>query len=54
MESFAVAGVFASVWTLVYALFEIAGFPRISMWWVFGSLMLVWNLWTFGKWKFRR
>jgi hypothetical protein len=53
VESFAVAGAVACIWTLVYALFELAGFPRISIWWVWGSLILTWNLWTFGKWTFR-
>ena len=53
-ESFAVAGAVVSIWTLVYALFELAGFPRISIWWVWGSLMVSWNSWTFGKWVFRR
>jgi hypothetical protein len=50
LESFAVAGAIVSIWTLVYVLLEIAGFPRISMWWVWGSLMFVWNVWTLGKW----
>jgi hypothetical protein len=54
VESFAVAGAVASVWTLGYALFELAGFPRISIWWVWGSLMLTLNSWIFGKWAFRR
>jgi hypothetical protein len=53
VESFAVAGAVACIWTLVYALFELAGFPRISILWVWGSLILTWNLWTFGKWTFR-
>ena len=54
MESFAVAGAFACLWTLVYALFELAGFPKISIWWVWGSMILIWNAWTFGKWTFRQ
>ncbi len=45
LECFAIAGAFTFMWTLVYALFEIAGFPKISMWWVFGGTALVWNLW---------
>ncbi len=45
VECFAVAGAFAFAWTLAYALFEIAGRPRISMWWVFGGVALAWNLW---------
>jgi hypothetical protein len=53
LESFAAAGAFASVWTLVYAVCELAGLPRISMWWVWGSMVLVWNLWIFGRWAFR-
>jgi hypothetical protein len=54
MESFAVAGAVASVWTLVYAVCELAGFPKISMWWVWGSVVFVWNSWIFGRWAFRR
>jgi len=54
VESFAVAGAFACVWTLMYGIFELAGFPRISMWWAWGSMVVVWNAWTFGKWMFWR
>lgn len=54
VEAFAMAGAVACVWTLVYAVFELAGFPKISLWWVWGSLVLSWNLWTFGQWAFRR
>ena len=54
LESFAIAGAVTSIWTLIYAMGEAAGFPRISIWWVWGSLMLVWNLATFAKWMFRR
>ena len=54
VDAFAVAGALAFIWTLAYALFELAGFPRISIWWVWGSLILSWNLWTLGKWAFRR
>jgi hypothetical protein len=52
LESFAVAGAVASIWTMLYILLEISGFPKISMWWVWGSLMFVWNAWIFGKWVF--
>jgi hypothetical protein len=45
VECFAVAGAFTLTWTLAYGVFEIAGLPKISMWWVFGGLALVWNLW---------
>ena len=45
LECFAVAGAFALAATLVYGMFEIAGFPKVSMWWVFGATVLVWNLW---------
>jgi hypothetical protein len=54
LESFAVAAAVVSVWTLIYALFEISGSPRISIWWVWGSLMVTWNAWTLGKWVLRR
>ncbi len=45
VECFAAAGAFTLTWTLAYGVFEIAGFPKISMWWVFGGMALVWNLW---------
>ena len=45
LECFAVAGAFAFISTLTYGIFEIAGFPKISMWWGFGGTALVWNLW---------
>ncbi len=45
LECFAAAGAFTMTWTLAYAVFEIAAFPKISMWWVFGGMALVWNLW---------
>ena len=45
LECFAVAGAFAFMSTLTYGIFEIAGFPKISMWWGFGGTALVWNLW---------
>lgn len=45
LECFAVAGAFAFMSTLTYGIFEIAGFPKISMWWGFGGTTLVWNLW---------
>lgn len=45
LECFAVAGAFAFASTLLYGIFEIAGFPKISMWWGFGLTALVWNLW---------
>lgn len=54
VEAFAVAGALSCVWTLVYAVFELSGFPKISIWWVWWSLIASWNLWTFGKWAFRR
>ena len=44
VECFAAAGAFALTWTLAYGIFEIAGLPKISMWWVFGGTVLVWNL----------
>lgn len=47
LECFAVAGAFAFASTLVYGIFEIAGVPKISMWWAFGGTALVWNLWMF-------
>lgn len=54
MESFALTGAFTFLWTLAYALFELAGFPRISMWWVWASMTLVLNLWIWGRWALRR
>jgi hypothetical protein len=45
LECFAVTGAFTLASTLAYGIFEIAGFPRISMWWVVGGTALVWNLW---------
>jgi hypothetical protein len=45
VECFAAAGAFTLTWTLAYGVFEIAGLPKISMWWVFGGTALVWNLW---------
>jgi hypothetical protein len=45
IECFAIGGAFTLTWTLVYGICEIAGLPKISMWWVFGGLALVWNLW---------
>jgi hypothetical protein len=45
LECFAIAGAFAFIATLVYGIFEIAGFPKISAWWMFWGTTLVWNLW---------
>lgn len=45
LQCFAVAGAVTLACTLAYGVFEIAGLPRISMWWVFGEMALVWNLW---------
>lgn len=45
LECFAVAGAFAFIATLAYGVFEIAGFSRISVWWLFGGTTLVWNFW---------
>jgi len=44
VNCFATAGAFTLVWTLSYGIFEIAGLPKISMWWAFGGAVLVWNL----------
>ncbi len=44
VDCFAVTGAFALTCTLAYGIFEIAGLPRISMWWLFGGTVLVWNL----------
>ena len=39
LECFAVTGAFALMFTLAYGVFEIAGFPRVSMWWAFGGMV---------------
>jgi hypothetical protein len=44
LDCFAVTGAFALICALAYGIFEIAGLPRISMWWLFGGTVLVWNL----------
>ena len=44
MECFAMARAFTLTWTLAYGILEIAGLPKISMWWVFAGMALVWNL----------
>jgi hypothetical protein len=53
-QSLAVAAAFTYLWTTCYGACEIAGFPRISIWWVWGSMTVVMNLWLFGKGVFRR
>ena len=45
IQCFAVAGAITLACTFAYGVFEIAGLPRISMWWVFAEMALVWNLW---------
>ena len=54
VQSMAVAAAFTYAWTTCYGVCEIAGFPRISIWWVWGSMTVVMNLWLFGKGVFMR
>jgi hypothetical protein len=53
VEYFAVAAAATGIWTLAYGFFELAGFPRLSMWWIWPGMsfaMLVW----FGVKRFMR
>jgi hypothetical protein len=54
VESFAVAGAFTAIWTLIYGYFELAGFPRISVWWVWVGIAVIMNIWFFAKRAWRR
>lgn len=54
LDSFAAVGVCALVGALLYAMLEVAGFPRISMWWVWGGAVLVWNARALLAWTIRR
>ena len=54
VQSLAVAAAFTYLWITCYGVCESAGFPRISIWWVWGSMTVVHNLWFFGKRVFRR
>jgi hypothetical protein len=49
VQSMAVAAAFTYAWATCYGVCEIAGFPRISIWWVWGSITVVMNVWLFGK-----
>jgi len=46
IESFAVAAAFTGVWTLAYGFFELVGFPRISVWWIWPGMALSMLLWS--------
>jgi hypothetical protein len=54
VQSLFVTAAFTYLWTTCYGVCEIAGFPRISIWWVWGSMTVVMNVWLFGKGVFRR
>ncbi|HTY64342.1 MAG TPA: hypothetical protein VMG30_18980 [Acidobacteriota bacterium] len=49
VQSMAVTAAFTYAWATCYGVCEIAGFPRLSIWWVWGSITVVMNLWLFGK-----
>jgi hypothetical protein len=44
LESVAIAATVTAGWTLTYGFLESAGFPRISMFWVWPVMGLVWGL----------
>ena len=54
VESFAAAAAVTFIWTMFYGVCELAGFPRISIWWIWGGMTVVMNLWLFGKRMFVR
>ena len=45
MEYFAVSAAFTGIWTLAYGFFELAGFPRLSMWWIWPGTTLAMLSW---------
>lgn len=49
IEYFAVAAGFTGAWTLAYGFFELAGFPRISVWWIWPGMALSMLLWSAMK-----
>jgi hypothetical protein len=46
LESFAVVAAITGLWTWTYGLLEVAGFPRLSMFWVWGVMVAVWLIWS--------
>ncbi|MGA2131794.1 MAG: hypothetical protein ABSH50_05835 [Bryobacteraceae bacterium] len=48
-EYFAVAAAATGIWTLAYGFFELAGFPHLSMWWVWPGMAFAMILWRVVK-----
>jgi hypothetical protein len=46
IESFAVVAAATGLWTWSYGFLEVAGFPRLSMFWVWGVMTAVWLIWS--------
>jgi hypothetical protein len=46
LESFAVVAAATGFWTWSYGFLEVAGFPRLSMFWVWSVMVAVWLVWS--------
>jgi hypothetical protein len=46
LESFAVVAAVTGLWTWSYGFLEVVGFPRLSMFWVWGVMVAVWLAWS--------
>jgi hypothetical protein len=49
LESIAVTAAITVLWTSGYSFLEIAGFPRLHMFWVPVSMMVMWVTWSVGR-----
>jgi|SRR4051812_46654192 hypothetical protein len=49
LEGIAIAAGVTAGWTLTYGFLESAGFPRLSMFWVWPVMGLVWGVVTCGR-----
>jgi hypothetical protein len=54
IEYFAISAAFTGIWTLAYGFFELAGFPRLSMWWIWPGMTLAMLSWSAVKKILRR
>jgi len=54
LESFAVVAAVTGLWTWSYGFLEVAGFPRLSMFWVWGVMVAVWLIWSGARAMFQR
>jgi hypothetical protein len=49
LESFAVVAAITGLWTWSYGFLEVAGFPRLSMFWVWSVMVGVWLIWSCAR-----